>query len=86
MNGSSSISRRRIISGYTTIPDATLCISSSTASVARYASGTAMRLFAESSSVRSNHCVAAVKAGSSTSAITCRASALIRSERIGLRL
>jgi hypothetical protein len=86
MNGSSSISRRRIISGCTTRPEATLCMISSTASTLRYASGTAIRLFAESSSVRSNHCVAAVNAGSITSVMACRASAVIRSVRIGLRL
>ena len=56
------------------------------ASVARKASGTAMRLLAESSSVRSSHCVAAVIAVSSESAMTWRASEQIRSARIGFRL
>ena len=45
-----------------------------------------MRLLAESSSVRSSHCVAAVMAVSSDSAMTCRASEQTRSARIGLRL
>ena len=40
------------------------------ASTARNASGTDTRLLAESSSVRSNHWVAAVKAGFMASAIT----------------
>ena len=86
MKGSSSIRRLRIIGGCTTSPEATLCRISRIASAQRNASGTAMRLLAESSSVRSNHCVAAVKAGSIVSAMTWRESAVIRSARIGLRL
>ena len=45
-----------------------------------------MRLLAESSSVRSSHCVAAVIAVSRERAITCRASEQTRSARMGLRL
>ncbi len=58
----------------------------SIASVAKNASATEMRLFALSSNVRSNHCVAAVNVGFSTSVIIYLASADIRSLRIGLRL
>ena len=46
----------------------------------------AMRLFAESSSVRSNHCVDAVIAGLIESETTYLASAQMRSLLIGLRL
>ena len=56
------------------------------ASTARKASGIARRLLAESSSVRSNHCVAAVKAVALTCAIAKRASEPMRSLRMGLRL
>ena len=49
--------------GYTTRPDNTLRPMMHTASAARNASGIERRLLAESSSVRSNHCSAAVFAG-----------------------
>ena len=52
------------------------------ASVARNASGTARRLFAESSNVRSNHCEAAVIAVFCKSQITKRASDAIRKHSI----
>ena len=48
--------------------------------------GTATRRFAESSKVRSNHWVAAVKAGSWASVITCLERAQMRSARMGFRL
>src|SRR5690606_21230823 len=86
MNGSSSTRCRRMTCLRTTSPAETLCQSRSVASVARYASGIAIRRFAESSSVRSSHCVAAVNAGSIVRTMTCRASAFIRSVRIGFRL
>ena len=55
-------------------------------SVARNASGILMRRFAESSSVRSSHCVPEVKAGFSASEMTYLASDVILSLRMGLRL
>ena len=56
------------------------------ASTARKASATEIRLLAESSSVRSNHWVPAVRPGFKLSQITYRARAQMRSERMGLRL
>ena len=56
------------------------------ASTARKASETAMRLLAESSRVRSNHCREEVMAGFMASAMTYRARAQMRSLRMGLRL
>ena len=56
------------------------------ASTARKASGTEMRLLAESSRVRSNHWVAAVTAGLPASTMTYRAREQMRSQRMGLRL
>ena len=58
----------------------------SIASIARNASEVDIRLFAESSRVRSNHCVPAVKAGLRESVITYLAKAEIRSHLMGLRL
>jgi hypothetical protein len=55
-------------------------------SVARKSSGIARRRLALSSSVRSNHCVAAVYAGFWAAAMANRAIAQIRSARIGFRL
>ena len=84
--GISASSRRRATSGCTTSPPKTFSASTRIASVVRNASGTAMRLLAESSSVRSSHCVAAVIAVSIERAMTWRASAHMRSARMGLRL
>ena len=67
-------------------PPATFATSTRIASTAMYASGTAKRLAAESSSVRSSHCVAAVCSGLAAKADTWRARAQIRSERMGFRL
>ena len=55
-------------------------------SSAKKASGTEILLFAESSSVLSNHCVAAVIAGLSESTITYLARDVIRSDLIGFLL
>ena len=55
---------------YTTRPSTTFKYRSSIPSTARNASGTDILLFAESSSVLSNHCVDAVIAGLIASAIT----------------
>ena len=63
MNGSSAMMRLRMTLGYTTMPSHTFKRMFRMASVARNASATAMRLLAESSSVRSNHWVPAVNAG-----------------------
>ena len=59
---------------------------SSTASAARKASGTLRRLFAESSSVRSNHCAPEVMAVFCMSAIIYLEREAIRSLLMGLRL
>ena len=55
-------------------------------STPKNASATATRLLAESSNVRSNHWVPAVKAGFRRSTITYRAMEVTRSLRMGLRL
>ena len=55
-------------------------------SIAKNACGIAKRLFAESSNVRSNHCVEATMAGDDVKDITNFANDEILSERIGLRL
>ena len=55
MNGSSAMMRARTTFGYTTRPSHTFSRMFRMASAARNASATAMRLLAESSSVRSNH-------------------------------
>ena len=70
MKGSSAIMRLRMTFGYTTRPSHTLSMMFRMASTAKKPSATATRLLAESSSVRSNHCVPAVNAGFSTSIIT----------------
>ena len=70
MNGISSFRCRRITPGYTRPPEIRLRHSVRIASAARNASGRAMRRLAESSSVRSIHCVAAVHAGFSASVMT----------------
>ena len=86
MNGSSSARCFSITRGYGVPPEITLICSDRMPSIAKNASGIEIRRLAESSSVRSNHCVAAVIAGFSVSTITYRASDAMRSERIGLRL
>ena len=55
-------------------------------STPRKPSAIEIRLFAESSSVRSNHCVDDVISGLMVSEMTYLARAQIRSQRIGLRL
>ena len=72
--------------GYTTRPSATFWYRFKMPSTARKASGTLMRLLAESSRVRSNHWVAMVMAGFTASAMTYRAKEAMRSLRMGLRL
>lgn len=86
INGSLAFTLRSIIFPLTTSPEVTLMYILSIESTARNASATEMRLFAESSSVRSNHCVAEVNAGLSESQMTYLASAQIRSERMGFLL
>ncbi len=86
MKGRCSARFLRITSGFTTIRPAMFSRSTRHPSRARNASGTETRRLAESSSVRSSHCVAAVKAGSMDSVITCRARAQMRSALMGLRL
>ena len=70
MNGISAIKCFSITFGYTTSPSTTLRQRSRIPSIARKPSGIERRLFAESSSVLSNHCVAEVIAGFITSART----------------
>ena len=86
MNGSSDISRFSITFGYTTSPSTTFRQRSRIPSIARNPSGTLSRLFAESSSVLSNHCVADVIAGLSASIITYLERDAIRSLLIGFLL
>ena len=70
MKGSSSMTWRSMTFGWTTRPEQTFSYRLKIASTARKASGTQMRLFAESSSVRSNHWSEAVMAGFTASAMT----------------
>ena len=56
INGSSFITRARTTLSYTTSPSHTFIMMFRIASTPRNASATAMRLFAESSSVRSKNC------------------------------
>ena len=86
MKGSSFITLARITLGYTTSPFVIFSIMFSIASVARNASATAIRLFALSSSVLSNHCVPAVNAGLRVSIITYLESEVILSALIGFLL
>ena len=72
--------------GLTTSLLDTFSVSTRAPSRLKYASGAETLRLDESSRVRSNHWVAAVKAGSWARAITCRARPQIRSARIGLRL
>ena len=60
MNGRYSETNRATIFSFTCNPFVTFCISRRMPSQARNASGSEMRRFAESSSVRSSHCVDAV--------------------------
>ena len=86
INGSSLISRFSITFGYTTNPSTTLRHKSKIPSTARKPSGIESLLFAESSNVLSNHCVADVIAGFNASTITKRAKEAILSLRIGFLL
>ena len=70
MKGSSFITRARMTFSYTTSPSHTFIMMLRMASMPRNASLTAMRRLALSSSVRSNHWVAAVMAVLSVSTIT----------------
>ena len=83
---SNDISRFSITFGYTTSPSTTFRQRSRIPSIARNPSGTLSLLFAESSSVLSNHCVADVIAGLSASIITYLERDAIRSLLIGFLL
>src|SRR5699024_8625030 len=86
INGRYSFTALSITFLFTTSPVVTFLISRNTASAARKASGRAILLFAESSSVLSNHWVDAVIGAFIAFDITYRASEQMRSQRIGLRL
>eukprot|EP01139_Manchomonas_bermudensis_P010712 Amastigsp_a340965_83.p2 type:complete len:238 gc:universal Amastigsp_a340965_83:312-1025(+) len=86
MKGSSAAACFRITCGQTWMPSMTLRASCRATSVARNASGRTTRRFAESSSERSSHWLAAVCAALSASEMTSRESEVIRSHRMGLRL
>src|SRR5213082_1646273 len=85
-NGSWAATCRAITASRTSRPAATLVASTRMASLARNASGSTRRRLALSSSVRSSHCSDAVCQALPSSSITKRASPVIRSARIGLRL
>ena len=74
------------MAGKTWSPSTTLWTTRRMASAQRKASGSAMRRLAESSRVRSSHCVAAVWAGLAARLMSQRESAVTRSDRIGLAL
>ena len=86
MKGSSFITRARMTFSYTIRPSHTFIMMFRIASTPRKASATDSRLLAESSSVRSKNWVPAVRALFTGSTITKRARALMRSQRMGLRL
>ena len=86
MKGRYSFTKRATIFSFTCSPFVTFCISRRMPSQAKNASGSEMRRLAESSSVRSSHCVEAVIGAFIASAIIYRESEQMRSQRMGFLL
>ena len=86
MNGSSRRTRAAVAASLTRSPWAMFAARSSTASTVRKQSVSTRRRFAESSRLRSSHCVPAFSAPCSESLMTRRDSEHMRSARTGLRL